>query len=86
MAEQGIAILLGPVCKVGDEVLDLLPRGFAQSLRAAEVDGVGLHQTRIELVLANQLAEAVADFRATIISVRRLRWDLAAARLKAGPI
>ena len=35
--------------------------GFAESLGAAEIDGVGLHQVGIELVLADQLAETVAD-------------------------
>jgi hypothetical protein len=42
-----------PVGEMLNEVLDLLAEGFAQGLRTAEVDGVGFHQIRIELVLSS---------------------------------
>jgi len=47
---------------VGDEVFYLLAGGFAEGLGAAEIDGVGLDQSGIELVQADELAEAVANF------------------------
>jgi hypothetical protein len=59
LAEQGISVLLGPVGQVGDEVLDLLACSFAQGLGPAEVGGVCLDQIGVELVLADELAEAV---------------------------
>src|SRR5208282_2082960 len=37
--------------------------------RAAEVDGIGLYEFGIELVLADDLAQTVADLRATAIPV-----------------
>ena len=69
LAEQGIAVFLGPVGQVGDEGFDLFAGGFAEGFGAAEIDGVGLDQVGIELVLADQLAEAVADFGAAVVSV-----------------
>ena len=62
LAEQCIAILRGPVGQLLDEVLNLFPAGLAECLGAAEVDGKGLDQLRIELVLADDLAQPVADF------------------------
>src|SRR3989442_13566185 len=38
LAEQGVPVLLGPIGQVRDEVLDLLPRGFAQGLGPAEAN------------------------------------------------
>jgi len=35
---------------VGDKTFDLLAGGFAESLGAAEIDGVGLDQVGIELI------------------------------------
>ena len=52
-----------------DEVFDLLAGGFSQGLGAAEIDGIGLHQFGIELVLADDLAEPVADLGATVVAV-----------------
>jgi hypothetical protein len=69
LAEQGIAVLLGPVGQLLDEVLNLFPAGFSESLRAAEVDGVGLYEFGIELVLADDLAEAVADLGASAVAI-----------------
>ena len=54
---------------MGDEGFDLLSGGFAEGLGAAEVDGVGLDQVGVELVLADELAEAVADLGSPIVSV-----------------
>ncbi len=64
---------------MGDKAFDLLAGGFAKGLGAAEVDGVGLDQVGIELVLTDQLAEAVADFGSAVVSVLpidRLGWEL----------
>src|SRR5436309_13095418 len=73
LAEQGIAVFLGPVGQVRDEILDLLPGRFAQSLGAAEVRGVGLHQSRIELMLSNNLTETISHFRTAVTSIGMLR-------------
>jgi hypothetical protein len=64
---------------VRDEAFDLLASGFAQGLSATKIDGVGLDQVGIELMLADQLAEAVADFGTAVVSVLaidRLGWEL----------
>jgi hypothetical protein len=53
-----------------------------QTLRrriSSVVDGVGLDQVGIKLVLADELAEAVADLGSTVVSVLaidRLGWEL----------
>jgi len=63
LAEQCVAVFLGPIGPIGqmsNKAFDLLAGGFAEGLGAAEVDGVGLDQVGIELMLADQLAEAVA--------------------------
>src|ERR1039458_2209930 len=69
LAEQGIAVLLGPVGQLLDEVLNLFAGGLSERLRAAEVDRVGLYQFGIELVLADELAEAVTHFGTAAIPV-----------------
>ena len=69
LAEQGIAVLLGPVGQLPDEVLNLFPAGISESFGTAEVDGVGLYQFGVELVLADDLAKTVADLGATAVPV-----------------
>jgi hypothetical protein len=64
LAEQCVPVFLGSVGQVRDEAFYLLEGGFAESLGAAEIDGVGLDQVGIELMLADQLAEAVAGLGA----------------------
>ena len=51
-----------PVDRLLDEVLNLLPAGLSERLGATEIDGVGLDQFRVELVLLDDLAQTVADF------------------------
>jgi hypothetical protein len=70
LAEQGITVLLCPVRQVRDEVLNLLAGGIAQSFGAAEVDGIGLDQDGIQLVMTNDLAEVVANAGTIASSVR----------------
>ncbi len=69
LAEQGVAVFLGPVGQVRDEAFDLFAGGFAEGFGAAEIDGVGLDEVGIELVLADQLAEAVANLGSAVVSV-----------------
>lgn len=47
----------------------MLACGVAQSLHAAEVGGIGLDQVGIELMLANDPADAIADLRVGVIPV-----------------
>src|ERR1019366_3495415 len=61
LAEQRVPVLLGRFGKLLNEALDLLTSGVFEGFSAAEVDGVGFHQLGIELVLADDLAEPVAD-------------------------
>src|SRR5229473_67607 len=78
LAEQGIAIFLCPVGEVDDEVLDLLAGSFAQRLGSTEVHGIRLHQIWIQLMLPDDLAQAVANPRAisvAAVSVHRLRRE-----------
>jgi len=59
-----------------DEVLNLFPVGLSQRLCSAEIDGIGLDELRIELVLADDLAETVADLRATAVPIAvRVLWQ-----------
>ena len=69
MAEQGIAVFLGPVGQVGDEAFHLLTGGLPKGLGAAVVDRIGLDQAGIELVLTDQLAEAIAQLRTAVVAV-----------------
>ena len=69
LAKQRIAILLSPIGQVRDEVLDLLASGFTQSLYAAEIGGIGLDQSGIELMLADELAQPIADRAPAIVPV-----------------
>jgi hypothetical protein len=83
LAEQGIAVFRSTFGKMGHKFLDVLARGFAKSFAAAEVDGVRLHQIRIELVLADELAEAITNPAAvpistmTVAAIARLGGSLA---------
>ena len=81
-------VFLGPVGQVGDKGFNLLASGLAEGLSAAEIDGVGLDEVGIELMLADQLAEAVADLGAAVVSVftvDRLGRDLLrVARRRSG--
>ena len=64
---------------MGDEAFDLFAGGFAKGLGAAEIDRVALDEIGIQPVLADELAEAVADLGSTVVSilaVDRLGWEL----------
>src|SRR5664280_60442 len=61
LAEQGATILLGRLGKLLNEAFDLLTRGVFECFGTAEIDGVGFYQFGIELVLADNLAEPVAN-------------------------
>src|SRR5271165_1929239 len=69
LAEQSIAVSLGRLGKLLDEAFDLLAGGVFEGFGSAEVDGVGFHQLGIEPVLANDLAETVADFVTGTVAV-----------------
>ena len=65
---------------MSDEGFDLLPGGLAEGFGAAELDSVGLGEVGTELMLADQLTEAVADLGAAIVSpvlpINLLGWEL----------
>src|SRR5215469_6697842 len=54
-----------------DEVLNLVAGCVTQGLYAAEIDRIGLDQVGIELMLPNDLAEAITN-GATAVPVSRL--------------
>jgi hypothetical protein len=87
LAEQGISVLLCPFGELLGEVLNLFPAGISESFRAAEVDGVGLYEFGIELVLADDLAETLADLRASAFPVPiRFLWGKLFNRVGFVPI
>src|ERR1035438_1512285 len=61
LTEQAITVLLGRLGKLLNEAFDLLTSGIFEDFGTAEVDGIGFHQFGIEFVLADDLAEPVAD-------------------------
>src|SRR5664280_1663995 len=61
LTQQSTTILLGRLGKLLHEAFDLLASGVFEGFRAAEIDGVGFHQFGIEFVLADDLAEPVAN-------------------------
>ena len=69
LAEHGISVFLGPISQMLDKILNLLPSCFAQGFCAAEVGGVSLHQGGIQPVLADDLAQAVADLGAAAVPI-----------------
>jgi GGDEF domain-containing protein len=73
LADHCIAVFLGPVGQLLDEVLNLFAGGISEHLRAAEVDRIGLDEFGIELVLPDELTEAVSNLRAAVVAVARLR-------------
>ena len=69
LAEQCVPVSLGPVGQVRHEIFDLLAGGFAEGPSATEIDSVGLNEVRIKLVMANQLAKAVANLRGAVVYI-----------------
>src|SRR6516164_8944237 len=69
LAEKGLAILVGRVCQLLDKAFDLLASGLFEFLGTAEVNGIGFDQFRIQLVLANDLAEPVANLMTGTVTV-----------------
>ena len=51
---------------MGDEGFDQITTGFFEGFGAAEVGGVGLHECGIEVVLADQKAELIAQSRLAV--------------------
>jgi hypothetical protein len=69
LADQPVAIFDGTFGEIVDEIFDELPAGIAECSGTAVVGGIGLDETSIEVMLANQQAEAVAEARLTIAIV-----------------
>src|ERR1039458_1030463 len=61
LTQQSTTILLGRLGKLLTETFDLLASGVFEGFRAAEIDSIGFHQFGIEFVLADDLAEPVAN-------------------------
>jgi len=60
-ADQSSSILFGSRREMGDEGLDQFPTGTAEGFGAAEVRRVGLYEIRVEVVLADEKAELIAE-------------------------
>src|SRR3984893_11267114 len=58
LADQPVAIFGGALGQIVDEGFDLISAGIPQGGRSAVVGCIGLHEASIELMLANQQAEA----------------------------
>ena len=77
LADQPVAIFGGALGQIVDEGFDLISAGISQGGGAAVVGGIGLHEASIELVLADQQAEAVAEARlAVLVAVISVRGRL----------
>src|ERR1035438_3743551 len=61
---------------MNNEVFHLLSGGVAQRLDAAEVRCVGLHQVRIELMVADNWAKAITHLRSAVVPIDWLRRQL----------
>ena len=74
LADEPVTIFGGALGQMVDEGFNLIASRISQSGGAAIVGGIGLDEASIEMVLANQQAEAVAEARLaalrTFISVR----------------
>ena len=64
LADQGISVLFCSRSQMGDEGLDQFTAGATESFGTAEVCGIGLHEIRIEVVLADQKAELIPQAEA----------------------
>ncbi len=60
-ADQAVAVFFRRGREVGDEGFDQIPAGVFEGFGAAEVGGISLDESRIEVVLADQKAELVAE-------------------------
>ena len=63
MAEKGRTVFRGPFGQMSDEGFDLLSGGIVKGRSPAIIGGISFDQSGIELVLANQKAEAIAETR-----------------------
>jgi hypothetical protein len=84
LAEQTISVTFGVFGQLLNEFLNLFPAGLPERLGAAEVDGIGLYQFRVELVPADDLAKTVADLGTSTVAVRVL-WRELLAGIWNGP-
>ena len=76
-----VAIFGGALGQVVDEGFDLISAGISQGGGAAVIGGIGLHEAGIEVVLADQQAEAVAEARlAVVVAVISVRGSACADR------
>jgi hypothetical protein len=69
LADETIPVFFRRCRQVGDEGLDQVPAGLPDGLGTAEVRGVGLHEVGIEVVLADQEAEPVAETRLAVVVI-----------------
>jgi len=67
--------------ELGDEGFNQIAAGFFERLGAAEIRGIGLHETRIEIVLADQETELIAQSGLAIV---RAICAVRPARLRRG--
>ncbi len=66
MQIKRVSIFLRSRCEVGDEGFDQITTGFLERFGAAEVGGVGLHESGIEVVLPDQKAELIPQSGVTV--------------------
>src|SRR5689334_6049877 len=87
LAKKGRAIFGGPIAQVRNEVFNLLSGGIPQVRSTAGIGGIGFHEIGIELMLADQNAEAIAKARVSILMtiVAGSGRGFLAARCGVGP-
>jgi len=77
LAEEPFAILGGPISEIVDERLDQVSTRVPKYFGPAEICGIAFYERGIELVFADQQAEAVAEtrlaVRVAVVPVHRRR-------------
>ncbi len=66
LAEEARAIFGRALCEVIYEPFDLIPARVSKCGSPAVVGGIGLHESGVELVLADQQAEAIPQTRLAV--------------------
>jgi hypothetical protein len=72
LAEKTVSVLPGGGWRMGDEALDRFTAGVLEGRSAAELSGISLHGIGIEVVLADEEAETIAETRLAIVRAIQL--------------
>src|ERR1017187_3709511 len=66
-ADEPVAIFRRPLSQIVDECLDQITAGTSQCFGPAEISGITLYERGIQLIFADQQAEAIAEARLVVV-------------------